>query len=160
MGFRIRVIDDFHAEPYAFLSNAYETAVLYEGLVFGSAEAAFQAQKCRTWEERGAFADLSPARSRNRGRQVPLRADWEKVRLTVMEKIVMAKFSQHPDLASRLLRTGESLLVEGNDGDDGYWGVDRKTGEGDNHLGKILMRVRKRMREEMKEERAICGQES
>ena len=59
MGFRIRVIDDFHAEPYAFLSNAYETAVLYEGLVFGSAEAAFQAQKCRTWEERGVFADLS-----------------------------------------------------------------------------------------------------
>lgn len=33
-------------------------------------------------------------------------------------------------------------LVEGNSFGDTFWGVDARTGKGENHLGKILMKVR------------------
>ena len=41
-----------------------------------------------------------------------------------------------------LVATGDAIVIEGNTWRDTYWGVDLKTGEGENHLGKILMRVR------------------
>jgi predicted NAD-dependent protein-ADP-ribosyltransferase YbiA (DUF1768 family) len=59
-----------------------------------------------------------------------------------MEDLVRQKFS-NPALATRLLKTGEAVLEEGNTWGDRFWGVDARTGEGENHLGLILMRVRK-----------------
>ena len=44
-------IDHFRGE-YAFLSNFWEVPVTYMGLTYGSNEAAFQAQKCMTEEEK------------------------------------------------------------------------------------------------------------
>lgn len=41
-----------------------------------------------------------------------------------------------------LLDTGNKTLKEGNYWKDLYWGVDLRTGEGENHLGKILMQLR------------------
>lgn len=63
-----------------------------------------------------------------------------------MESIVRAKFSQHPDLAEKLVSTGDMHLEEGNWWGDVFWGVDKKTGEGENHLGIILMRLRDELR--------------
>ena len=37
----------------------------------------------------------------------------------------------------------DAELIEGNTWHDTFWGVDLKTGEGENHLGKILMALRK-----------------
>ncbi len=59
-----------------------------------------------------------------------------------MEKIVYEKFVQNPTLAQDLLDTGNKTLKEGNYWRDLYWGVDLKTGEGENHLGKTLMQLR------------------
>ena len=44
--------------------------------------------------------------------------------------------------------TGNLVLEEGNGWHDTFWGVDLKTGEGENHLGRILMQVREELREE------------
>ena len=33
-------------------------------------------------------------------------------------------------------------LEEGNRWHDTFWGIDQNTGKGENHLGKILMKVR------------------
>ena len=63
-----------------------------------------------------------------------------------MYRICLAKFTQNPDLAKRLLDTGDEILEEGNTWHDTYWGVDLKTGEGKNMLGSILMRVRNELR--------------
>ena len=38
--------------------------------------------------------------------------------------------------------------MEGNGWHDTFWGVDLKTGEGEKHLGRILMQVREELREE------------
>jgi ribA/ribD-fused uncharacterized protein len=53
---------------------------------------------------------------------------------------VKAKFSQHSDLQTLLLETGEATLIEHTE-NDAYWG-DGGDGKGKNKLGKILMKVR------------------
>ena len=139
-------IDHFRGK-YVFLSNFWEIPVTYQGLTYGSNEAAFQAQKCMTEEERLPFTEMRPAMSKKAGRRVQLRADWEDVKLSIMEDIVRAKFTQNEDLKQLLLATGDLVLEEGNTWHDTFWGVDVKTREGENHLGRILMRVRQELRE-------------
>lgn len=134
-------IDHFRGE-YGFLSNFWEAPITYKGLTFGSNEAAFQAQKCMTEEEKIEFTQLRPSDSKKLGRRVRLRSDWESVKVSVMEEIVRAKFTQNEDLKWRLIGTGDAYLEEGNNWHDTCWGVDARTGEGRNHLGKILMKVR------------------
>lgn len=139
-------ITDFHEEQYRFLSNFYEARVEYGGLVYGSNEAAFQAQKCMREEEKLPFTEYGPGKSKGIGRRVQLRPDWEKVKVGIMEEIVRAKFTQHPELTARLLATGDKILVEGNHWGDTCWGVDTRTGQGENHLGRILMKVREELK--------------
>lgn len=129
---------------YAFLSNFYERKVEYNGITYGSSEAAFQAQKTKNTEERLQFATLTPMQSKRKGRKVALRSDWEEVKLAEMYHIVLAKFTQNPDLAEMLIATGDEELVEGNYWHDTFWGVCE--GEGLNYLGKILMKVREELR--------------
>ena len=62
---------------------------------------------------------------------------------------MLAKFSQHPELAEKLLATGNAHLEEGNSWGDKVWGT--VGGVGANNLGKILMRVRETLREREKE---------
>lgn len=138
-------ITNFHEEQYAFLSNFYEANVTYDGLTYGSNEAAFQAQKCLTSEEKQPFTEARPGKSKSMGRRVSLRPDWEAVKVGIMEEIVRAKFTQNPELAQKLLATGNKILVEGNTWGDKCWGVDIRTGQGENHLGKILMKVREEL---------------
>lgn len=130
---------------YAFLSNFYERKVEYEGITYGSSEAAFQAQKTLDIEERLQFASLTPMQSKRKGRKVALRPDWEDVKVLTMYEIVLAKFTQNPDLAEKLIATGDEELVEGNYWHDTFWGV--CDGVGTNFLGKILMDVRENIRQ-------------
>ena len=127
---------------YAFLSNFYESPMTFHGVTYQSAKAAFQAQKCLTEVEKQGFAELTPIKAKRRGRQVMLRSDWDEVKLDIMEKIVRAKFIQNETLKALLLATGDAELKEGNTWNDMFWGIDSETGNGQNHLGKILMKVR------------------
>ena len=51
-----RVIDEFNGE-YRFLSNFYQFPFEFEGLTYPNAEAAFEAQKCATDEEKNKLHD-------------------------------------------------------------------------------------------------------
>ena len=134
-------------EEYAFLSNFYQAEVTFEGMTYPNNEAAFQAAKCLNPEERIPFTkQKNPVIAKRMGRKVKLRPDWEKVKIGIMEEIVRAKFTQHPELAEKLVATGNVPLMEGNKWHDTFWGVDAVTGRGENHLGKILMQVREEMR--------------
>ena len=141
----ISTIDSFRGKYY-FLSNFFPAEVTYNGLTYQNNEAAFQAQKTYSKEERIEFTTLEPRDAKRRGRRVRLRKDWEQVKDRIMEEIVRAKFSQNKELKEQLLATGDAQLVEGNRWNDRYWGVDIRSGVGENHLGKILMKVRSELR--------------
>lgn len=139
-------ITDFHDPRYSFLSNFYAADVLYEGLIYKNNEAAFQAQKCLSLEEKQNFVNLPPNKSKALGRKVRLRPDWEEVKFGIMEEIVRAKFFQHPELAVKLVSTGDRPLIEGNLWGDTCWGIDARSGKGENNLGKILMKIRNELK--------------
>ena len=138
-------IDSFR-EAYEFLSNFYPALVRFDGITYFNSEAAYQAQKCSDPGDRTQFARLSGDEAKRLGNAVPVRSDWEKVKLPIMEKIVRAKFTQNRYLADYLLETGDQEIKEGNRWGDVFWGVDLKTGVGENHLGKILMALRETFR--------------
>lgn len=128
---------------YRFLSNFYPSVVSLDGIEYQSVEHAYQAAKTLDKEERKPFHKHplpTAAEAKKLGRKLTLRSDWEGVKLSVMEGLLVQKFA-HPDLKEKLLETGEDLLVEGNYWGDVYWGVDKKKG-GQNHLGKLLMKIR------------------
>ena len=72
-----------------------------------------------------------------------IRVDWHEIKDGVMLDLIRQKFSdKHPELRDRLIATYPRRLSEGNKWGDRYWGVDLRTGIGEDRLGKILMRVR------------------
>lgn len=129
---------------YFFLSNFYEAPIIFDNVRYRNNEAAFQAQKCIDPEDRKKFSELDPATAKKMGRKIKLRSDWEDVKVSLMRKIVFAKFTQHPNLTVELLNTKDEELVEGNNWGDKVWG--QVNGEGQNLLGKILMEVRDEIR--------------
>lgn len=133
------VINSFRGE-YFFLSNFYECPVEYNNLTYTNNEAVFQAQKCVSDSERMQFTKLNPSEAKKLGRKVTLRKDWESVKIKIMGEIVREKFSQNPELAQRLIATGDAYLEEGNTWGDKVWGT--VNGSGANNLGIILMKVR------------------
>lgn len=133
-------ITSFSGE-HRFLSNFWPADVTFEGVRFPSAEHAYQAAKTVDVSERARIAALAtPSDAKRAGRALICRADWDRVKLDVMERCVRDKFLNNAGLGARLLATGEAELIEGNDWGDEYWGV--CNGRGANHLGKILMKVR------------------
>lgn len=169
------VIDSF-SDKYYFLSNFFRSPVEYEGLTYQSSEAAFQAAKTRatfkeveeylsafgvssdtlsdeklnmleeilTLTSRLAYTRMTPSEAKKNGRRCRLRLDWEYEKIEIMKEIVFNKFYGNDVLREKLLKTGDALLIEGNDWNDKFWGV--SDGEGENHLGKILMDVRTMLR--------------
>ena len=137
------MINEFIGENY-FLSNFYEAPVIWEGIKYKNNEAAFQSAKIIDKNLRKEFASLDPSSAKRKGRHVPLRSDWEKVKYDIMYDICFAKFSQNDELKRRLLSTGEQHLEEGNTWGDRIWGT--VDGVGQNHLGKILMKIREKLK--------------
>ena len=137
----------YFREEYDFLSNFYPTKVLFDGIIYYNSEAAYQAQKCLQQTDKEQFALLSADEAKRLGKKVEMRWDWDDVKFKIMERVVYEKFTQNPTLAQDLLNTGDRILKEGNYWKDLYWGVDLKTGEGENNLGKILMSLRDYIRQ-------------
>jgi ribA/ribD-fused uncharacterized protein len=135
------------AEAYGEFSNFAAYPIMLASKRWPTSEHYFQAQKFldATLRDRIRKAKSPMIAARlGRDRSSPLRRDWESIKVGVMTDAVLAKFSQHQDLAELLLATGDALLVEHTE-NDSYWG-DGGDGSGKNMLGQVLMRVRDRLR--------------
>ncbi len=142
-----KTIDSFH-DFYRFLSNFWLVRVVLDGVWYPSVENAFQAAKTVNATERIKFVNCTAAESKKLGRSVTLRLDWEDVKVEVMRKLLMQKFSCG-ELRQLLLDTDDAILIEGNTWNDRFWGMcPDETGKfvGLNHLGKLLMEVREHYR--------------
>lgn len=127
---------------YWFLSNFWPVTILFQGILYPSVEHAYQAAKTDILEERLTIAKAPSASVAKRlGRRVTMRHDWESIKLDVMLDLLRRKFAR-PELKRMLQATAPDELVEGNRWRDTFWGVDLDLGWGENHLGKLLMKVR------------------
>jgi len=135
----MNVITQFQNE-YRFLSNFW---YMPDGL---TVEHWYQAAKTNDKEWKHKILNTSsPGQAKKLGRQVPLRRDWEDVKLSVMEQLLRLKFS-FPELRQHLIDTYPAELIEGNFWHDNGWGdcyCDKcKYINGKNNLGKLLMKIR------------------
>ena len=136
----MKTIDTFEGE-YRFLSNFHPAKVYLDGVEYRSTEHAYQAAKSLDQDERLRIKNAkSPADAKKLGRKVKLRKDWENIKLDVMLDLLRQKF-EIPELRQLLIDTGDDELIEGNTWGDEFFGVCR--GVGKNHLGRLLMQVRK-----------------
>jgi len=130
---------------FGFLSNLYKRAITLGGREFPTAEHAYQY---------GKFADQGAAEWAMQAPSAHLVAivahglfawdiveGWASIKVDRMRRVLLAKFSQHPDLKKRLLDTGNMHLVEDSKV-DAFWGIGKKE-NGQNMLGKLLMETRK-----------------
>jgi len=135
-----RNIEKFEGEYY-FLSNFYYSDVAMDGRVYPTVEHAFQAAKTLVETERETIRNVeTPKEAKRLGRKVLLRKDWEDVKIDIMKKLLIDKFSPGRELAEKLKNTGDRKLIEGNYWGNTFWGV--CYGVGSNHLGNLLMEVR------------------
>jgi ribA/ribD-fused uncharacterized protein len=145
-----RVADDFGC-----FSNFAPFPVRLDGKLWPTSEHYFQAQKFEDSNHRESIRNTkSPmiAARMGRDRKKPLRRDWETVKVAVMRKVVLAKFTQHDGIRLVLISTDDARIVEHTE-NDSYWG-DGGDGSGPNMLGRILMEVREELKAGSTDEQA------
>ncbi len=149
-GFRQKI--ESFSGAHRFLSNFWPVQVELEGEIYPSTEQAYKAAKTLNKEARERIRNFTPNKREleNQIRDVlatvEIREDWtDETRLHVMENLLVQKFDgRDPELRQKLLDTGDMELVEGNTWGDTFFGV--CDGVGENHLGKLLMKIRDSLR--------------
>jgi ribA/ribD-fused uncharacterized protein len=141
---------------FGFLSHFYPSPIVIDGVDWPTVEHFYQSQKsldpryyeairaCETPNAAKRLATLPEAvwqtkRSWFVGGRLP-RPDWKEIKLDLMRRADTTKYAQNPDLARRLLATGEAEIVE-DAKHDSFWGIGRD-GTGENWAGRIIMEVR------------------
>lgn len=110
---------------------------------YPTVEHAYQAAKTFNTTHRAAIAagDAAFAKRFFKTRKEAIRPDWNQVKLLIMELCLRQKFAVGTELAKKLDATGNCNIIEGNEWHDVYWGQ-CPLGTGENHLGKLLMKIR------------------
>lgn len=141
----MKPITEFQKD-YRWLSNFAPATVKLDGVMYPSVENAYQAAKTVLPEERHPFIICNANEAKKLGRSVTMRNGWDSMKEEIMLDLLIQKYTI-PEYQQRLMATGEVLLSEGNYWNDRYWGVDLRTGKGENRLGQLIMKVREMMRE-------------
>jgi ribA/ribD-fused uncharacterized protein len=150
------VIDRFTGNNRIY-SNFYPVIVTFEGMGYPTVEHAYQASKSKEFFFRKLMAALPANKAglaKERGNTIRLRSDWEEIKIEVMHNLLCKKFEQDP-FKTRLLETGDSMIIEGNYWHDNTWGdcrCNNKSGDhpeclvtGENWLGRLIMDVRSQL---------------
>lgn len=138
------MIEQFQGE-YRWLSNFwyFEAPAVYQGLTYITNEHFYIAMKTKDLNIRREVAHHPLKGVKKFGNSFELREDWDNIKIDIMLCGLRYKFSEsNPLLRDKLISTGDTYIQEGNYWNDKFWGVCLKTGEGENHLGKLLMQVR------------------
>ena len=130
---------------YRFLSNFWSCFIEYDGNLYPSLEAAYQAAKCANYDDRKYFTTAKASDAKRRGKVVEMQPNWETIKVEIMLQLLRQKFHQEP-LRTMLLDTGTQEIQEGNWWGDTFWGT--CNGYGANQLGKLLMQVREELKSE------------
>jgi len=142
------MIKEFQGE-YRWLSNFAPVEIILGGFEYSSVEHAFMSVKSDDleWKKFCSDPENTPGKIKKESRKVKLVENWEKIKLQVMKECLVQKFNQEP-YKTKLLKTKDQIIQEGNNWNDTFWGVCLKTGRGENNLGKLIMEIRKNLQNE------------
>lgn len=135
------MIKEFRNE-YAFLSNFFACPIKWKGHDYNSVEHAYQSEKSIDPEwKKFCQEERFPGKVKKESEKIKKRPDFHKENFDIMENLLRQKF-MFSEFKNKLLETGDDEIQEGNRWGDKFWGVDLDTGEGENHLGKLIMKIR------------------
>lgn len=156
-------LDDYIFFWGGILSNFYITPIIIDGILYNSSEQYFMKIKQETFDPlnvqlgKDIMKENNPKNIKNFGRNVNNYQEdiWDQMRYNVMYKGVYEKFYQNKNLRDILLETENKILVESSPYDK-VWGIGLNENEaklihpskweGKNLLGKVLMEVRKKLK--------------
>jgi len=132
------------------LNNFAATPITIDGIVYPTAEHAFQAAKTTDRATKERIAALpTPGKAKHAGgkrapieRRITPIPGWDDKRIAILHAILTAKFEQNADAAAQLQATGDRPIEEGNAHNDTFYGISFRTHRGHNHLGRILQQIR------------------
>ena len=143
--------------PYSSFSNSSNHAVDIDGVRYPTVTHYIVAMKAREIKNDDMYTKImgtaTPKAVKALEKKISITAEvWDPKKDEIMAKAVRAKFTQYPELRSKLLETGEKQI--GNaDAREMYWGIGTSMDtdkarvpskwRGQNKLGKILMELRK-----------------
>lgn len=140
-------IDSFFGEK-AFLDIDYKSKITWEKIEYTSVEHAFVAAITVSWLERIAIASVDGLyKAKQYAEAATIREDWtDEIKVETMRELNALKFKDS-EMSLKLLSTGDEEIVKPSytDATD-FWGKRKDNSKGENHLGKILMEIRERIK--------------
>lgn len=136
----------FYEGKWYMFSNFSSFMVHWCGIDWITVEHAYQATKFIDKEIR---ILIQKARSAHDAKKIAranlqrVRPEWEQIKLNVMESILRAKLEQHAYIRQKLLETKDAVIIEDSPKDN-FWGRGSNW-EGQNHLGKLWMKLRQEL---------------
>lgn len=136
------MIKEFQGQ-YRWLSNFAPINIKLGNKTYASVEHAYMSMKSTSivWKDFCAQPAVSAGQVKRESKKITLRDDWEDIKLRVMEDLLRIKFN-NPEYKDLLLATGNQNIQEGNYWNDKFFGICLKTGIGENHLGRLIMKIR------------------
>jgi len=136
------MIQEFQNE-FRWLSNFSQVEIKLGGLVFPSVEHAYMSAKSdsKEWKEFCTDKNNTAGQIKRKSKSVVLVENWDKIKMGVMSECIEQKFNQEP-FKALLLATKNEFIQEGNRWGDKFWGFCLKTNQGENNLGKLIMKKR------------------
>ena len=144
----IRFYKEFGELGYLATYSSHSFTV--DGILYKTSEHYYQSKKFLDKETADKVIDAeTPKEASNigRDRNNKKRDNWREIKKKIMFDAVYYKFKQNPDIMLKLLETGDLDIIE-ETVKESYWGCGPNH-DGENNYGKILCKVRERLRKEM-----------
>jgi ribA/ribD-fused uncharacterized protein len=138
--------------PNGYLGNMFASPIEYDGKVWRTAEALFQALRFHDdsiremiRNEKSPFGLKLKVKSITDQMTIAPKSDQD---IENMRLVIRLKFDQHPELMEQLLSTGDAIIIEDvtkrKSGNSIFWGAYLSNGHwtGENKLGEMLMELR------------------
>lgn len=140
----------FYEQDFYVLSNFSSFTLIWKGIRFDTAEAAYHWEKFEGTAPEVAL-QIQQANSAHEAFKIAQenshlrRPNWDDVKVGIMREILREKVEQHEYVRRKLLATGNRELVEDSWRDD-FWGWGPHK-DGQNMLGKLWMEIRDELRQ-------------
>ena len=139
--------------PYGWLGNMAPYPIKYEDKIWLTSEALFQSLRFSDDQIKELIrSDKSPMGAKmlaKKHKELMTVIPLSDIDISNMELCLRLKFSQHPDLMEKLLRTKQFEIIEDIGVRNGerhlFWGMKKNNGvwSGNNMMGKLIMKLRK-----------------